>query len=467
MQILKADTEVKVVIGPFVDFEDGVSPETGITLGAADQAEILKHDAGAVTDISSNTWAAITGCDGWYNLTITAGQLDTEGMLTVIVQNASVALPVMSRFMVVSANVYDSLYGEAAEDYLQVDVTQVGGTAVQATGGVVHAYAEDGTSVAKDSDTAKSAALTTVDTEVGQVLAVTNNLPDSGALSDLASLESRLTALRAGYLDNLSAGAVALDSTVAKEATIGTPVALDGGAATIGGMLTKMADDNGGADFDATDDSLNAIADGASGGGATAEDVWTYTAGSGRILTAGTNLNDLSSSDVETAAQNVIETNHLDHLFAAAFDPASKPGNADALLNSIIKDDDDPPEFTTAALVNAPGGSASGRYEVLGSCVQDDDGKVYWVAWLEFNGQPQTAVSNCRTDWWLLDGDGTITDLGTDSDQASPDAHGCFNAYVEPTIESGMKYKIRVIIEYDSSDYVGFIPFAAPVRATA
>ena len=38
---------------------------------------------------------------------------------------------------------------------------------------------------------------------------------------------------------------------------IGTPVALDGGAATLGGMLTKMSDDNGGADFDASIDSLH------------------------------------------------------------------------------------------------------------------------------------------------------------------------------------------------------------------
>jgi hypothetical protein len=35
-----------------------------------------------------------------------------------------------------------------------------------------------------------------------------------------------------------------------------SPVALDGGAATIGGMLAKMADDNGGASFDATTNSL-------------------------------------------------------------------------------------------------------------------------------------------------------------------------------------------------------------------
>lgn len=41
---------------------------------------------------------------------------------------------------------------------------------------------------------------------------------------------------------------------------VGTAVALDGGAASVCGMLTKMADDNGGADFDATRDSQNKIA---------------------------------------------------------------------------------------------------------------------------------------------------------------------------------------------------------------
>lgn len=45
------------------------------------------------------------------------------------------------------------------------------------------------------------------------------------------------------------------------EALLGTPVALDGGSATIAGMLTKIADDNGGADFNAEYDSLNKISD--------------------------------------------------------------------------------------------------------------------------------------------------------------------------------------------------------------
>ena len=54
--------------------------------------------------------------------------------------------------------------------------------------------------------------------------------------------------------------AVGINNTMIDGADVfGTPVALDSGAATFGGMLTKMADDNGGADFDATTDSLEKI----------------------------------------------------------------------------------------------------------------------------------------------------------------------------------------------------------------
>lgn len=57
---------------------------------------------------------------------------------------------------------------------------------------------------------------------------------------------------------------------------IGAPVALDSGTASIAGMLVKMADDNGGADFDATTDSLEKIAAAISGGSFTVADIWEY-----------------------------------------------------------------------------------------------------------------------------------------------------------------------------------------------
>ena len=130
---LKADTVVYVKVGPFVDATDGVTPETGVTLGAADQAELLKPGTTNTTDISGNSWGAITGCDGWYWLGLTAANLDTEGIITVVIQDASVCLSVWREYEVRSANVYDSLHAAAATDYLQVDQLQLGGATQSAT----------------------------------------------------------------------------------------------------------------------------------------------------------------------------------------------------------------------------------------------------------------------------------------------------------------------------------------------
>ena len=107
---LRADTEVKVVIGPAVSIVDGFTPVTNLALSTADEAEILKHDAAAVTDISGGTMAAITAADGYYNLTLTASNLDTEGMLTVLINDDSLSLPLRSSFMVMNANSYDAMY---------------------------------------------------------------------------------------------------------------------------------------------------------------------------------------------------------------------------------------------------------------------------------------------------------------------------------------------------------------------
>jgi hypothetical protein len=125
VQELKANTEVKVVVGPFVDKDDGLTPETGVTLGAADEAELLKHGSDTVTDISGATWAAISNADGYYVLTLTSALTDTEGMLTVVVNDDSVCLPVLARFMVLSQAAYDSKYAAKDSGYMDVDVKAV------------------------------------------------------------------------------------------------------------------------------------------------------------------------------------------------------------------------------------------------------------------------------------------------------------------------------------------------------
>jgi hypothetical protein len=125
MQELKANTSVDVRIGPFVDKTDGLTPETGITLGSADEAELLKHNGAAVTDISGATWAAVSSCDGWYDLTLTTGHTDTEGQLTVVVQDDSECLPVFAHFMVLSEAAWDSKYAAKDTGYMDVNVKAI------------------------------------------------------------------------------------------------------------------------------------------------------------------------------------------------------------------------------------------------------------------------------------------------------------------------------------------------------
>lgn len=105
--------------------------------------------------------------------------------------------------------------------------------------------------------------------------------------SSVDDLEGRLTATRAGYLDNLSAGAVATASSIAA-------------------------------------------------------------------------LNNLSAAQVNEEVDTALADIYLDHLLAADYDPASKPGVATALLNELVESDSGVSRFTAAALEQAPAGGGGG-----------------------------------------------------------------------------------------------------------
>ena len=134
--ILKQSTSIDIRMGPFVDSADGVTPETGITLGAADQAEVLKYN-GAATAAMAGTFAAVTGSDGWYDYTVATGDVDTVGEVVFVVQDSSVCLPVFTRGYVVEEAVYDALYASSAAGPLQsttagrtLDVTATGAAGI-------------------------------------------------------------------------------------------------------------------------------------------------------------------------------------------------------------------------------------------------------------------------------------------------------------------------------------------------
>lgn len=113
-QILRQSTQVIVRIGPFMDATNAVTPETGITLAAADQAEALKAAGAATADISGNTWAAVTGAGGWYDLTLTTTDTNTVGTLEIVIQDESVCLPVFARFQVIEEAAFDVMYAASA-----------------------------------------------------------------------------------------------------------------------------------------------------------------------------------------------------------------------------------------------------------------------------------------------------------------------------------------------------------------
>ena len=118
-QVLRQSTQRVVRVGPFVDSLDGVTPETGVTLGAADQAEALKAAGAATADISGNTFAAIANCGGWYDLTLSTTDTNTVGDLTIVIQDSSVCLAVFAEFTVIEEEPYDDLYTANAVGYLK------------------------------------------------------------------------------------------------------------------------------------------------------------------------------------------------------------------------------------------------------------------------------------------------------------------------------------------------------------
>ena len=131
MIYLKADTAVEVPIGPIVAVSDGFTPVTTMSIASADEAELLKYNGNTAitTTAIAGTAAAIANADGYYTLDLSATDTEDEGFLVVCINDDSLMLPYRQEFMVVSANVYDSLFAVAGTDKLQVDqVEVVGGT---------------------------------------------------------------------------------------------------------------------------------------------------------------------------------------------------------------------------------------------------------------------------------------------------------------------------------------------------
>jgi hypothetical protein len=127
MLFLKQSTAATVKIGPFLDASDGITPETGLTIAQADV--LLSKSDGAIAQKNDATSCTADGTTGMYGCPLDTTDTGTLGRLQLVVQKSG-ALPYYQEFMVLPANVWDSLF--AGTDQLQVDVTYFRGIAVPA-----------------------------------------------------------------------------------------------------------------------------------------------------------------------------------------------------------------------------------------------------------------------------------------------------------------------------------------------
>lgn len=125
MIFLKQSTSTTIVIGPIVDATDA-SAETGLTISQSDV--LLWKQAGGGLSAKNESSAATHRSNGLYTVPLDATDTNTLGQLIVNVAEAG-TLVYRGEYMVVPANVYDSMFGS---DKLQVDAVELNSVAASA-----------------------------------------------------------------------------------------------------------------------------------------------------------------------------------------------------------------------------------------------------------------------------------------------------------------------------------------------
>lgn len=122
MELLKQSTSVTIKMGPFLDDTDGKTAETGLTISQADIR--LSKNGGAFAQ-THNATGATHDENGYYGVPLDTTDTGTLGRLRVAVAESG-ALPVWQDFMILPANVFDSIV--SGSDYLDVSTVQVEGS---------------------------------------------------------------------------------------------------------------------------------------------------------------------------------------------------------------------------------------------------------------------------------------------------------------------------------------------------
>lgn len=188
----------EVLLGPFLDETDGITPLTALTIANTD-IKVWKH--GATTLANKNSGGATHISGGIYYATFDATDTDTIGNGEIRC-HPSGALPIKVPFKVQHANLYDFEFGSAAPGT---------GTSTLDAAGVRTAVGLASANL----DTQLAAIDDYLDTEVSAIKAKTDNLPSDPA--DQSAVEAAITAATSGLATaaNLATVAGYLDTEIA------------------------------------------------------------------------------------------------------------------------------------------------------------------------------------------------------------------------------------------------------------
>jgi len=120
-QWLKQSTATTVKLGPFLDSTDGFTAKTALSIAQAD-IRLTKNGNGFAQ--THNSAGAPHDENGYYGVPLDTTDTDTLGRLKVAIYKTG-ALPVWQDFVVVAANVFDSLIGGG--DVLNSNASKIGG----------------------------------------------------------------------------------------------------------------------------------------------------------------------------------------------------------------------------------------------------------------------------------------------------------------------------------------------------
>ena len=217
MLIVKLSTAVSIEIGPVLD-SVGVGVEyASLAIG---ELRLVKNGTGA----AMASQASITHvANGHYTLSMTTGNTDTLGTLTVSCHKTGYQMP-RAQMMVVPVKVYDSIV--AGSDNLEVDAIQLLGTAIltPATAGTLDVNTKllGGATVTATTSVTIPAS-STLATTTGEVGSVTGNVTGSvGSVTGLtaANLDTTVSSRMATYAQPTGFLAATFPVTVASTTNI-------------------------------------------------------------------------------------------------------------------------------------------------------------------------------------------------------------------------------------------------------